>query len=97
MNTHLGSPVILRTQIEKGAERLGGEPNRRAPLNKVGREQVEEVEIVRPDHLLPDPRKHHRVVEERVGSGPPAWKPDNLHSGSDLEFGHQAAPEERRV
>src|SRR6267154_2347512 len=97
MNAHLGSAVILRTQIVESAKRLGSEPDRWAPLNEVGREQVEEIEIVRSDHLLPDPRKHHRVVEERVGADASAGKPDNLHSRTDIEFRHQVAPEERSV
>ena len=91
------APVRLSTQVVEGAKRLGGEPNGGAPLNEVRREQIEEIEIVRPDHLLPDPGQHHRVVEERVGAGASARKPDDLDPRSDLEFGQQVAPVERRV
>src|SRR5713226_1848744 len=97
MKVDLVAPVMLATQVVEGAKRFGGEPNGRTPLNEVGREQVEEIEIVWSDHLLPDSRKHHGVIEERVGAGASARKPDDLDPRSDVEFGQQVAPVKRRV
>ena len=97
MNADLLGSVMLTAQIVQDAQRLGGEPYGRTALNEVRREQIQEVEIVRPDHLLPNSRKHHGIVEERIGTGAPAGKLDHFDIRSDLEFVHQLAPEERRV
>src|SRR5208337_3602990 len=69
-----------------GSDDDGGEPDGGAALNEVGREQVEKIEIVGADLLLPDPRKHHGVVEERVAADASARKPDHLDPRPDAEL-----------
>jgi hypothetical protein len=92
------SPCVLPEVVDHPA-RLCGEPDRRASLNHLGGEEVEKIEVVLLDVLLPDAGHDDDLMEEAealvVGLGVREF--DDLHFPTYPELSEKRSTEGRCV